>query len=119
MSTLHNTSQKRRLRVRSRISERNNGKRAKISVSRSNKNIFVQLIDVSGNVIHSLSSVVLDKKELDGVSGVGIAKLVGSKFGKICVDNGVGEVVFDRGSYKYTGRVKAVADSCREAGLKF
>jgi large subunit ribosomal protein L18 len=119
MSTLCSSSKKRRLRVRSRISERNNGQRAKISVFRSNKNISVQLVDVSGKVLHSFSSAVLDKKELSEVNGINIAKLVGSKFGKICVDNGIGEVVFDRGSYSYAGRVRALAESCREAGLKF
>jgi len=119
MLTSSNSSQKRRLRVRNRIGKRNNGQRAKISVFRSNKNISAQLIDVSGKVLHSFSSALIDKAELKNVGGIGIAKLVGSKFGKICVDNGVLEVVFDRGSYKYAGRVKAVAESCREVGLKF
>ena len=119
MSISSNNSQKRRLRVRNRISKRNNGQRAKISVFRSNKNISAQLIDVSGKVLHSFSSVLIDKNELKNIGGVEVAKLVGSKFGKICVDSGIVEVVFDRGSYQYAGRVKAVADSCREAGLKF
>ena len=119
MLTSFDRSQKRRLRVRNKIKERNNGKRAKISVFRSNKNISAQLIDASGRVLHYFSSALIDQKELNGLGGIGVAKLVGSKFSKMCIDNGVLEVIFDRGSYQYTGRVKAVADSCREAGLKF
>ncbi len=119
MSASLNSTGKRQFRVRNKIKQRNKGQRAKVSVFRSNKNIYAQLIDVSGKVLHSLSSAVLDEKELKGIKGIDVAKLVGSKFAKGCVEKGVEEVVFDKGSYQYGGRVKALAESCRAAGLKF
>ncbi len=114
-----NSTDKRQFRVRNNIKKRNRSSRAKISVFRSNKNIYAQLIDVSGKVLHSFSSTVLDEKELKGAKGLDIAKLVGTKFAEGCVKKGVAEVVFDKGSYQYGGRVKALAESCRAAGLKF
>ena len=119
MSSSSSNSVKRQLRVRSNIKKRNRGERSKISIFRSNKNIYVQLIDTKGNVLQSCSSMVIDEQELSGAKGLDIAKIVGKKFAKSCVDSGVQEVVFDKGPYLYSGRVKAVADSCREAGLKF
>jgi large subunit ribosomal protein L18 len=116
MSSSISGSEKRQLRVRNNIKKRNRGNRSRISVFRSNKNIYIQLIGIDGNVLNSCSSAVIDKKELKGID---IAKIVGSKFAKSCVDNGVVDVVFDKGSYCYSGRIKAVAESCREAGLKF
>lgn len=62
---------------------------------------------------------MLEEKDSKGVNGIDIAKKVGEKFGKICVEGGVGEVVFDKGAYLYSGRIKALAESCRKAGLKF
>ncbi len=119
MSASLSSSEKRQIRVRNNIKKRNRGGRSRISVFRSNKNIYVQLIGIDGNVIHSCSSVTIDEKELKGAKGVDVAKIVGTKFAKGCIENGATEVVFDKGSYLYSGRVKAVADSCREAGLKF
>jgi large subunit ribosomal protein L18 len=119
MSASLSSTSKRQFRVRNKIKQNNRGQRAKVSVFRSNKNIYAQLIDVSGKVLHSFSSTILDEKELKGAKGLDIAKLVGSKFAKGCVEKGVVEVVFDKGSYQYGGRVKALAESCREDGLKF
>ena len=53
------------------------------------------------------------------VSGVEKAKLVGKEFAKICLQKGIKEIVFDKGAYVYNGRVKAIAEACREAGLQF
>ncbi len=119
MSASNSSTDKRQFRVRNKIKNRNKGGRARVSVFRSNKNIYAQLIDVSGKVLHSFSSTVLDEKDLKGVKGLDIAKLVGSKFAKGCIEKEVVEVVFDKGSYQYGGRVKALAESCRAAGLKF
>jgi large subunit ribosomal protein L18 len=110
---------KRKLRVRNKISNKNKSQRSKIVVFRSNKNIHAQLIGIDGKVIHSFSSVLLEEKDSKGVSGINIAKIVGEKFAKICVEGGVKEVVFDKGAYLYSGRVKVLAESCRSAGLKF
>lgn len=119
MSDSLSSSKKRQIRVRNNIKKRNKGQRSRVSVFRSNKNIYIQLIGIDGNIIKSCSSVTIDKKELKGVKGVDIAKMVGGKFAKECIDGGIEEVVFDKGSYKYSGRVKALADSCRESGIKF
>ncbi|MFT7086768.1 MAG: large subunit ribosomal protein L18 [Rickettsiales bacterium] len=119
MSASLSSSKKRQLRVRNNIKKRNVGQRPRISVFRSNKNIYVQLFGLDGNVVQSCSSVSIDEKEIKGAKGIEIAKIVGVKFAGLCIEKGISEVVFDKGSYLYSGRVKAVADSCREAGLKF
>ena len=92
-------SKKRQLRVRNNIKKNNKSLRSKISVFRSNKNIYVQLIDVKGNVLHSCSSLVLDEKATKDVKGIEIAAAVGEKFAKVCVEKGVKEVVFDKFAY--------------------
>lgn len=119
MSASLSNFEKRKLRVRNKINNNNKHQRPKIVVFRSNKNIHAQLIDVKGQVLTSFSSVALGDKELKDAKGMDIAKLVGNKFGKLCVEKGIKEVVFDKGAYLYNGRVKAMAESCREAGLKF
>lgn len=120
MSVLLSSFDKRKTRVRDRVKSRNKGNRPRISVFRSNKNIYAQLIDLEGNIIKSYSSLLIEAKEVEkDFKGTDIAKLVGSKFAKLCIDGGIKEVVFDKGAYLYNGRIKALAESCREAGLKF
>ena len=120
MSVLLSSFDKRKVRVRDRIKDRNKGGRPRISVFRSNKNIYVQLINGEGKVLKSYSSLLIEEKDLSiDAKGVDIAKFVGSKFAKLCIEVGVTEVVFDKGAYLYNGRIKALAESCREAGLKF
>lgn len=112
------TTEKRRLlRVRGKIAARNKSLRPRIVVTRSNKNLGVQLINVEGKVLASYST--LNFKEKNKASGVEKAKLVGAEFAKLCLKDGFKEVVFDKGAYVYNGRVKAVAESCRAAGLQF
>ena len=104
---------KRRRRIRAKIS----GTPAvpRLSVFRSNKNIFAQLIDdVNGVTLASASSLKLEK----GSNTEG-AKEVGAIVGAAAVKLGVTKVVFDRSGYLYHGRVKALADAAREAGLEF
>lgn len=79
--------------------------RARLSVFRSNKYIYAQLNNIAGLTVGSAS----DKS----------AKIVGEKIAAIAKDHKISEVAFDRGGYKYHGRVKALADAAREAGLKF
>ena len=109
--------ERRKLRVRGKIVAHNNSGRDRIVVARSNKNISVQLVGHSGNILGSFSTLNLDGKEKS--SGIEKAKLVGQEFAKICLKNGAKEVVFDRGAYVYNGRVKALAEACRAEGLKF
>ncbi len=114
---------KRRLRktrhVRSRI--RREAGRLRLSVYRSHKNISAQIIDdVHGVTLASASSV---EKELasrsEGKKKTEVAALVGKILAERAKEKGIVQVAFDRGRYKFHGRVKALADAAREAGLDF
>ncbi len=109
--------QRRKFRVRNNLEQNNKSGRPRIVVSRSGKNIYAQLVDVNGNVIGSYST--LNFLEVKKVTGIEKAKIVGKEFAKICIDKGVTQVIFDKGAYSYSGRVKTMAESCREAGLQF
>lgn len=110
--------QRRKYRVRNSISKNNKSFRPRLVVNRSNKNLYAQLIGVDGNVIASYSTLNL-QDEGKNITGIEKAKAVGKEFAKICLGKGVLKIVFDKGSYSYSGRVKSIAESCREAGLQF
>ncbi len=94
-------------------------KRPRLSVFRSQKNIMAQLInDFQGQTIASASSLSSSIKSAKK-NGVALAALVGEEIGKKAKDIGIETCVFDRGCYSYHGRVKAVADGARKAGLRF
>ncbi|CAK0743119.1 50S ribosomal subunit protein L18 [Azospirillaceae bacterium] len=107
-------------RVRARIARRAHG-RLRLSVFRSSKNIYAQVIDdVQGVTVAAASS--LDKSLKDVLktgADVEAAKQVGKLIAERAVAAGVAKVVFDRGGYMFHGRVKALADAAREAGLSF
>ena len=104
---------RRKLRVRKKV--RGTSERPRLAVFRSAKHIYAQVIDDSrGATIAHASSVTGQEG-----SKVEVAKSVGSAVAKACIDKGVEQVVFDRGGYRYHGRVRALAESAREAGLKF
>ena len=107
---------KRHQRVRGKIS--GTAERPRLSVFRSENNIYAQIIDdVAGNTLVSASSV---EKGFEGSGGnVEAAKKVGAKVAERALQKGIEEVVFDRGGYIYHGRVQALADGAREGGLKF
>ena len=109
--------QKRRLRVRNKLRKVNAG-RVRLSVHRSNKNISVQLIDdVQGVTLASASSL---EKNLGivGKNNVEAAAKVGKAIAERAKKAGVEEAYFDRGGFIYHGKIKALADAAREAGLK-
>ncbi len=108
---------RRKYRVRNKITENNKSKRPRIVVCRTNKNIYAQLVDISGNVLFSYST--LNVENLPKITGVEKAKLIGKEFASSCLKKGIEKVVFDKGEYKYNGRIMALAQACREAGLKF
>ncbi len=83
----------------------------------SNKHIYVQLVDDEKGV--TLASVSSSGKDGVGKKNTEGAKLLGKRLAEIATEMGVKNVVFDRGGYKYHGRVKAIADAVREAGFKF
>jgi large subunit ribosomal protein L18 len=92
----------------------------RLSVFRSNLNIHVQIIDdVAGNTIVSASTLEKDiKSSLKSTANMAAASLIGETIAKRAKEKQINEVVFDRGGYKYHGRVKAVCEAAREHGLK-
>ena len=111
---------RRRRRVRKAIRERSGG-RPRLSVFRSNSYIYAQIIDDDkGETLVAASSLEKDlRTTLAGTGNKAAAAAVGKLVAERAKDKGLSEVVFDRGGYIYHGRVKALADAAREAGLKF
>lgn len=109
---------RRHRRVRKHIS--GSAQRPRMNIYRSNKNVFVQVIDdVAGRTLVSCSTI--DKEiapTLTEKNKVEAAKIVGQKIGERAKQAGISAVVFDRGGFKYAGRVAAVAEGAREAGLE-
>ncbi len=105
--------------IRSKIS--GTAERPRLAVFRSNNNIFAQLIDdVNAVTLASASSIDKDlKAEVKHGGNVEAAKMVGKKLAERATAKGIEVVVFDRAGYKYTGRIQALANAAREAGLKF
>ena len=93
----------------------------RLNVYRSLSEIYAQLIDdEAGHTLVSASSIDAElRNDLAGLTKQEQAKMVGETLAKRAIDNGVEQVVFDRGGFKYIGRVKALADGAREGGLKF
>lgn len=104
-------------RIRKHVS--GTSERPRLNVYRSNKHIYAQLIDdVSHQTLAAVSSL---DKELGDVNGGNIegAKAIGRRIAEVAKDKGIEDVVFDRSGYIYHGRVAALAEGAREAGLKF
>ncbi len=111
--------QKRHIRVRGKVS--GTPETPRLNVYRSSVHIYAQVIDdVNGKTLASASTMDKEVKSLvEGKTKVEAAKIVGSQVAKRAIAAGIESIVFDRGGYIYTGRVKALADGAREAGLKF
>ena len=115
------TKTERRQRIRNRIRKIVSGTETKprLSVFRSNKEIYAQIVDdVSGKTISAASSRDKDISSVKGTK-LEIASLVGKAVADKAMKAGVETISFDRGGYLYHGRVKSLADGAREAGLKF
>jgi large subunit ribosomal protein L18 len=110
---------RRQRRVRGKIT--GTAERPRLRVKRTNAQIYAQVIDdVSGKTLASASSLDAEAKaEITVGSNCAAAAVVGKLIGKRALEAGVTTVVFDRGGYLYHGRVAALADGAREAGLKF
>lgn len=107
--------QRRHARVRTKVS--GTPECPRLNVFRSNKHIHVQVIDdVNGTTLAACSSVEL---KLANGGNIEAAKEVGATIAKRCAEKGITNVVFDRGGYVYHGRVQALAEAAREAGLTF
>jgi large subunit ribosomal protein L18 len=110
---------RRKLRIRRKIS--GSDERPRLSVFRSARHIYVQVVDDGrGLTLAAASTLSRDLKgTLEADSKMDAAKKVGSLIAKICLERKIDRVVFDRNGYLYHGRVKALADAAREAGLQF
>ncbi len=110
---------KRKLRVRKRV--QGSSERPRLCVFRSDKHIYAQIIDdVQGVTLVSASTVAPEFKQMELAQGkVGAAQRVGQMVANKAKSQGITRVVFDRNGYIYHGRVRALADSAREAGLEF
>lgn len=110
---------KRKARVKKQISK--NTDRARLNIYRSNKHIYAQVVDnVEGKTLVSASTLTKGLREESGkLKKVDAARKVGELVGRLAMEKGVEKVVFDRSGYIYHGRVKALAEGAREAGLKF
>ena len=111
---------RRHRRVRGKIS--GTAERPRLNVFRSNANIYAQIIDdVNGVTLVSANTLEKGFEGATGKSGANVegATALGEIVGKKALECGITEVVFDRGGHLYHGRVKALADAAREAGLKF
>ena len=109
---------KRKTRIRSKIS--GTDKRPRLNIYRSNKALFAQIInDTKAQTIVGISASKLTKSEVKGANKTKIAKLLGMKIAKLAKAKQIKDVVFDRGGYKYHGRIKAFAEGAREGGLNF
>jgi large subunit ribosomal protein L18 len=111
--------QRRHLRVRARVI--GTALRPRLCVFRSLKNIHAQVIDDStGHTLVSASSLDADiKSKISGKKKTEVAELVGSLIAQRALNKGIKKLAFDRGGYQYHGRVKALAESARKAGLDF
>lgn len=106
------------MRIRKKI--RGTASVPRLAIYRSNKQIYVQVVDDLNKV--TLLSASSKEKEVEGkavVKKTEQAKLVGKLLASRCKEKGIENVVFDRSGYKYHGRVKSLADAAREGGLKF
>jgi len=112
------TAQRRAQRNRTRLRKLANG-RPRLSVFRSSKNIYAQIIDDQAGVTLAAASSLESGESAKKGSDKDAAARVGALVAQRAIEKGVKEVVFDRGSYLYHGRVKALADAAREAGLNF
>ena len=112
-----------RLRRAQRVRKRVAGtpERPRLSIHRSNKHIFAQIIDdESGRTLVSAHDLRMEAPKLKGLDGkIARAKAVGIAVAEAAKNSGVEEIVFDRSGYQYHGRVAALADGAREGGLKF
>lgn len=112
--------QRRTFRVRNHV-RRSAGARPRLSVFRSNKHMYAQIIDDAQGV--TLVSASTTEKDLGGAGNYSGNKDAASRVGKTlaerAIEKGITSVVFDRGSYQYHGRVQALADAAREGGLEF
>jgi large subunit ribosomal protein L18 len=111
---------KKHMKIRNRFS--GTAERPRLAVFRSNNHMYAQIIDdtVGNNTLVSASTLEKEiKAELEKTNNVDAAAYLGTVIAKRAIEKGIKEVVFDRGGFIYQGKVAALADAAREAGLEF
>ena len=114
------TIDRKKFRVSNKVKKVSSPNRFRLSISRSSKNISAQIIDDVKNItLLSSSSIEKDIKAMDKVNKTDISKIVAEKLAKKAVDQNITRIYFDRGVYKYHGRVKVFAETLRKNGMEF
>ena len=114
------TKQRKIYRVRNNLKKVSTKDRFRLSISRSSKNISAQIIDDAKKItLLSASSIEKDLKSADKVNKTELSKLVAQKLAKKAQEKKITKIYFDRGSYKYHGRIKVFAETLRENGMEF
>ena len=110
---------KKHMKIRNRFS--GTAERPRLAVFRSNNHMYAQIIDDTvGNTLVSASTLEKEiKAELEKTNNVDAAAYLGTVIAKRAIEKGIKEVVFDRGGFIYQGKIQALADAAREAGLEF
>ena len=115
-----NTSKRKKFRVSNKLKKVASRDRFRLSISRSSKNIFAQIIDDTKNItLLSASSIEKDVKSGSKVSKTELSKIVAEKLAKKAQEKKIKKIYFDRGTYKYHGRVKIFAETLRKSGMEF
>ena len=115
-----NTIQRKKFRVRNKLKSNAGSDRYRLSVSRSLKNFSAQIIDDNNNItLLSASSVEKDIKSGSKTNKISISKIVAEKLAKKAINKNIKKIYFDRGKFKYHGRVKEFAETLRKNGMEF
>ena len=115
-----NAIQRKKFRVTNKVKNVSSSDRFRLSISRSSKNISAQIIDDVKNItLLSSSSIEKEIKAMDKVNKTEISKIVAEKLAKKAIEKNITKIYFDRGIYKYHGRVKAFAETLRKNGMEF
>ena len=115
-----NAIERKKFRVTNKVKKVSSPDRLRLSISRSAKNISAQIIDDVKNItLISSSSIEKDVKAMNKINKTDISKIVAEKLAKKAVEKKITKIYFDRGVYKYHGRVKAFAETLRKNGMEF
>ena len=115
-----NTSIRKKFRIRNKLKKVSSFDRFRLSISRSANNISAQIIDDSKNItLLSVSSVEKEIRSLDRTNKTELSRIVAEKLAKKAQEKKITKIYFDRGTYRYHGRVKVFAETLRENGMEF
>ncbi len=115
-----NTKERKKFRVSNKLKKSSPKDRFRLSISRSSKNIFAQIIDDSKSItLLSASSIEKNVKQNNKINKTELSKIVAENLAKKAQEKNIKKIYFDRGVYKYHGRIKAFAETLRKNGMEF